>query len=191
MKHLEHLNAHRTRCDHASERSAGTILLLGEDNPQSDDPRHALFPEPPGCAGNRLQEKIFKVDHALYLAMWRTNLCNPTWELQAARARALVIAPQAATVADAVPWKTIVLLGAKVMRAFAEAHSIPEMPPFAERRWCRAYVETPGNVSVHSEPLIYLPHPSGRSQAWNAPAAVHRARALLAVAAPEIPWGDG
>ena len=124
MSNLEHLGAHRVKLNHVSDKAAATILLLGEDNPQSDDPLRALFPEPTGCAGNRLQKKIFKVDRAIYLAMWRTNLCNPTWELGAARARALVIAPQATSVEDAAPWKTIVLLGAKVMRAFAEAHCI-------------------------------------------------------------------
>jgi hypothetical protein len=63
------------------------------------------------------------------------------------------------------------------------------MDPFTARPYTRKIVQTPGNFTVHSGQLLYLPHPSGRCRIWNQAASVHRARALVATYAPGFPWG--
>ncbi len=54
------------------------LLLVGMDNPQSSDPRHALFPHPPGCAGHRLWQIMQEVEpvvtRGMYQNIVKTNL---------------------------------------------------------------------------------------------------------------------
>lgn len=51
-------------------------ILLGKDNPHSDDPGHALMPHPPGCAGHRLW-KLTGLSRPDYLrAFERRNFCD-------------------------------------------------------------------------------------------------------------------
>jgi hypothetical protein len=52
-------------------------LLLGLDNPHSADPRHALFPHPPGSAGHRLFKLSGMKWRKDYLdAFDRANVCD-------------------------------------------------------------------------------------------------------------------
>src|SRR6185312_14593546 len=78
--------------------------------------QNALFPYPVGCAGHRYAELITDVGAATHLATWRTNLCNPRWSMNAARARADLLLRTPGT-----PWSVIVMLGRKVSDAFARA----------------------------------------------------------------------
>ena len=73
----EFLGACRTAFGH-SPPDCARALLIGEDNPLSAVPEHALFPYPVGCAGHRLAG-ILGLGNAAYLALWRTNLCVGGW----------------------------------------------------------------------------------------------------------------
>lgn len=184
---LEHTGACRVPHSPRDEHEGCRVLLLGEDNPQSSEPEHALYDYPEGCAGHRLRSRIFGLSSAAYLALWRTNLCNPTWSTPAARERAKQLLEL-----KTAPWDTIVLLGSKV----AKIVGYPQMPPFSS---CRLRLDTDGarfdrfGDAFAPEPgehqLIYLPHPSGRCREWNDPASYGRARMLMRACVPEINWG--
>jgi hypothetical protein len=144
------------------------ILICGEDNPAQDAPEHALFPHPPGCAGERLQENIFGITRRTYLGLWRINLCADKWSVKTARTTANALLKKD------LPWSTVILLGRKV----ADAADYPN-PTFT--------------VSLKYDGLLQIvsiPHPSGRNRAWNDPANIARVRAMLMNVAPEIPWGE-
>ena len=185
MTHKNHEHEGAVRQTWSGEGSC-RVLLIGEDNPQSSDPEHALYPLPAGCAGNRLQSSILMVAPATYLGLWRTNLCNPTWSMPAARARACHLMSL-----NPAPWNTIVMLGAKVARAFEYPR-----PVFTS---CRLRLLPDRTVfdlldlTFSPEPgefqLVYLPHPSGRCRSWNDPAAPTKARMLMRACVPEIGWG--
>lgn len=161
------------------------VLVVGEDNPQSADPREALYPYPVGCAGYNYAENIANVGSSHHLATWRTNLCNPTWNKKQAELRALDL-----VIAEGVPWRTIVMLGRKVAGAFAGALSAYNPPlkfaPFTITRVLHRVRECPTPTAADLDwiQLVSLPHPSGRCREWGNPVNVHRARALLAAAAP-------
>lgn len=165
------------------------VLLVGEDNPQSAEPEYALYNWPAGCAGNRLQRLILGIPGADYLALWRTNLCNPAWSLKAARARALDILGD-----HSAEWSVVVLLGAKVARAAGYP-----LGPFTTMRaqidgsvprilWDRAG-EAFEPVAERDKLVVSLPHPSGRNLVWNEPANIRRAQMIMRAAVPEIAWG--
>ena len=187
---FEHLGAYRHAVDLDDDNQPPPceVLLVGEDNPQSAWPSHALYPYPVGCAGYNFAENITGVGTSHQLATWRTNLCNPNWSAPKARERAtaLVLTP-------GVPWRVIVMLGRKVSRAFEKALDRyiekPELIlPFSVKRAVHR-VNFAGKVATESDidwiMLVSLPHPSGRCREWNDLATVHRARALLARVAPE------
>lgn len=127
-------------------------LLVGESNPHSADPRHALYPHPPGCAGHRLMNILGLRRWEYMLLFDRANLlgCSPVWFPRAARERAAEL-----LASD----RKLILLGAKVAAAFGFCDG-----PF------RSY---DGRVLV-------LPHPSGRCRVWNDPGAAARAREAVA-----------
>lgn len=191
--HLSHLGACRTAFRGVPD-ACSRILIVGEDNPQSSRPEHALFCAPDGVAGHRLQSKIFAIPRAAYLAIWRTNLCSPTWDLRAARERAReLLAPvKLHDGGQAPPWNVVGLLGAKVAEVAMEAIDHPHpIKPFERRPWTFAIDDQtePKRWMAHSGDMVYIPHPSGRCRAWNDPASVHKVRAIMAEVAPEIPWG--
>lgn len=134
-------------------------LLVGEDNPYSADPRHALFPHPERSAGYRIATVILGLTRAEYLRRFdRVNLCAGKWSAPEARETARRIELRRP------PRAPIILLGRKVADAFGVAR-----PPFS------IYAFDGGR------PRFYLlPHPSGLSRVWNEPGAIERARALLA-----------
>lgn len=151
------------------------VLLVGEDNPQSSEPEHALYNYPPACAGWRLQ-RIFGLEDETYLALDRINLCCPRWSGPESLRRAQ------ACVVNGRPWSVIVMLGAKVRGAFARALGEHRQ---AIEEWSVTEVCDHGVTK-----LLALPHPSGRCQAWNDPRAAVRARTILRELAPEVPWGE-
>lgn len=153
------------------------VLLVGELNPLSPDLRYALYHEPAGSAGDRLRRVVLGVRaRTTYLPLWRTNLCVGSWGVDAAtvRARALCGSEGAADL----PWRLIVALGVRVSGAFMRAARV-RIGLFG------------GPVELASGVLlISLPHPSGRGYGYNDPSEIQRARALLSVAAPDVPWGE-
>lgn len=157
------------------------VLVVGEDNPQSSDPRDALFPYPVGCAGHRYADMITDIGAATHLATWRTNLCNPRWSAKAARERVLEL-----LVKDA-PWTVIVMLGRKVAGAFSQVLALEidgrkfEFDAFTFFDMHKSNGEPFGSRDFT---IVSLPHPSGRNLVWNDQAQIHRARALLARVAP-------
>jgi hypothetical protein len=158
--------------DKHSESTAACrkILLVGEDNPISMDPRYALYHEPNGCSGHRLQRRVFGLDaRRHYLALWRTNLCVGGWDQDMAEERAEQLMPP-------FPWTVIVLLGKKVAKAAGRAlgTTIPAMD-----------VHHASGVAV-----VSLPHPSGRNPVWGSKGVIEQARRLMTSVAPEIPWGE-
>lgn len=145
-------------------------LLVGESNPLSSRPEHALWPWPPGCSGDHLRS-ILGLSLLDYFRLFdRTNLLEGRWLPRAAREAAVALD---ASVPAAVP---LVLLGARVREAFDLSHqallcSWEGLGPWSRwRRW------------------VAVPHPSGRSRAWNRPGSRERARDLvLATLGPSRP----
>ena len=109
------------------------LILVGEDNPYSADPSFALYHLPRGVAGDRLRAHLGLRD-ATYAGLEKVNLCLGKWTAKEANARAGEILVG--------PYDVVVMLGAKVRRAF--------LP--------KASVEFFGDYGG----LVSLPHPSGR-----------------------------
>lgn len=137
------------------------VLLVGMDNPISDDPENALYNWPRGCAGYQLCSHVLDLPGHVYLGIWRTNLCTGGWNAKAARARAKLL-----TTSPDMPWRVVVALGSDVGRA---------MP---------AELEIRGVVR-----LVRIPHPSRRNTRWNDPAYVTAAREAVREFAPEL-WQE-
>lgn len=151
------------------------MILVGEDNPQSAADEHALYPYPQNCAGERLCNRIFALPFtADYLALWRTNLCNPAWSDKQAGKRAWELLAQDA------PWSKLVLLGRKVSKIFEPICNVPSLEPFSIAR-----IDTGQRVFT----VASLPHPSGRCRDWNNAENYERARGVMRALAPSISWG--
>lgn len=140
------------------------VVVVGEDNPFGKDPRYALYHEPENSAGGRLRRLVMGLRVVSYHRYTvRYNLCAGKWsskEAFSSASRLLETHPA--------PPNTLVLLGAKVCRAFCVDYA-----PF----------------TLHDYGVI-LPHPSGRCRAWNNLGAFHVARRLLREARPDVPWGN-
>lgn len=148
------------------------VVLVGEDNPQSTDPRAALWDDPPGCAGARLRD-ILGLDRRTYRRVTRVNLCNPTWNGRAARKEAGRLLKEHKD-------DLLVLLGRRVGNAFGltgwPLMRLGSIWTFDGR------ATLPGSVQV-----ALLPHPSGLNLLWNDPRAVQDARYLLREAGADLP----
>lgn len=181
---VEHVDAVRRWSDTADAVNAGQVLLVGEDNPLSAAPEHALYCYPRGCAGERLQRLILDVPFDVYLGMWRTNLCVGEWSAARARERAgVLLAPEN-------PWSVIVLLGKKVQTAFRTA--------LVKRGYGAAletFTNTPVALGTASQQLsgtgphvqlVALPHPSGLNRVWNTLGVIDRARQVFEVACSDV-----
>lgn len=180
---IYHEDAAREPLEGDHESVAARTLFVGEDNPLSTDPAHALINYPSNCSGHRLQSAILRVDEDDYLATWRTNLCEGGWDLDVARKRARVLCcgdrpwsvwgddldPDAAN-GDDVPARAlhgaIVLLGRRVALAFADLLG-EIMDPFEDRLF-------DGGLRV-----VALPHPSGMNRVWNINGNILRARNVM------------
>lgn len=172
----ERLGAHRIalRADADLDAACARFLLVGELNPISSDPRHALHCAPAGCSGHRLQSRILALPARTYLSVWRTNLCVGQWDMARAVSRARVLL----TGTD-LPWSVVVCLGARVAVAAGRATgqsldaSTPELTRLSDRM-----------------SAVAVPHPSGMCRAWNDPDLARRVRILLASSESAVPWGD-
>ena len=130
------------------------VLLVGESNPYGADPRLALYPSPPGCAGARLCGILLMTGREYLQTFDRTNLLEGSrWSAPWARESA-----NALSVGNRRRYR--VLLGARV----AAAHGVP-FAPYTFRGPCGHW--------------LILPHPSGRSRLWCEPGAAERARRLV------------
>lgn len=127
-------------------------LLVGESNPYGDDSAFALYPMPRGCAGWNLCHRILRMDSMQYIqAFGRVNLLKRgEWSARDARQAAIDLL----CARDVV--EPLILLGARVAKAFRLPYA-----PFTFNE---------------STLIAILPHPSGRSRAWNDPQASQRAR---------------
>jgi hypothetical protein len=183
---LEHNGAHRTWFGDG-EPPRSTVLLVGEDNPRSRDPRHALHFFPSSSAGGRLRA-ILGLARADWLNLWRVNLCVGRWDRAAARARALELL----TDPDP-PWQTVVMLGVKVAEACRYPHDLFTAAHAYQSRGGVAYDEAPGyvrRVDLGQFRAVSLPHPSGLNRVWNASRNWSRAQMLARAVAPDVAWGD-
>lgn len=133
-------------------------ILVGEDNPYGSDPRYALYFEPEHSAGGRLCRLVLGLSGKDYIRGFeRLNLCGSRWSNEEARKSADAIMARAQDAKS-----TIVLLGAKVTRAFQFNYA-----PFTKLDY------------LDKVRVVFLPHPSGRNRVWNEPGAFARARHLL------------
>ncbi len=181
--HEEFLGATRL-VRHDTSVFARGVLLVGEDNPQSADPVHQLFPYPTGCAGERLCNLILGMHTTHdYRAIWRTNLCSPSWDSKEAITRAYVLMGderrqlhlgEGRVMQEPIPWRTIIMLGRKVAKIFQ--HVTGHLDPFESSQ-------------AKGLTFLSLPHPSGLCREWNDPEAIRRTRRVLRELEPEIPWG--
>lgn len=165
---------HLDACRIAGPDACRLVLIVGEDNPLSADPRYALYHEPAGCAGHRLQSSILGLfPRKSYLPIWRTNLCVGGWRPDMAVDRARVLCRTGS------PWKLVIMLGVKVSDAFAEATHVLVSP-----------LDASGIIRGPEIRLVHLPHPSGRNLVWNDRRKISAARSILGRLCPGVPWGE-
>lgn len=147
------------------------VVLVGESNPYSLEPRHALLPWPAASAGARLR-RILDMGELEYLRTFaRFNLLGPgeAWSAQLVRARAgSIFGGYVSSEAC-----RVVLLGARVTAAFGWP-----LNPFHVAAVCEREADAFEEGFVVR--ALRLPHPSGRCRAWNEPGAAARARAAVA-----------
>ena len=160
-------------------------ILIGESNPYGADPEMALYPLPPHASGGRLQRLVMGVRRHRYVEFERHNLCEEPWRIREARSMAGALTRSSRG-------RVLVLLGRKVAHAFGEK----DTPPFSlvdvgegERYLRRMPSATPPHGSSWTR-LLLLPHPSGLNRQWQQPGAVERARRILRVVCPDVPWGE-
>lgn len=157
--------------------TTGSLLLVGEDNPQGNE---ALHPEPANGAGARLMG-ILGLGRDAYAKLARRNLCGLFWDDAAAASTARVLLEE--------KHRTVVMLGRKVARAFERATKRRAPHPFAWTYWWagsedeeRAKAVREGAAQITRDELtmlLALPHPSGRCREWNDSRLLHLARYLL------------
>lgn len=144
------------------------IFLVGESNPVSASPRHALYPFPVHHSGGRLCFDILKMDYREYLrAFERRNVLQlaegERWSAPKAREAARLIGEEAHAAWGPGGTPRMVVLGQKVCAAFG----VPYQPLQAYQS--RACID-----------FFVLPHPSGLNRMWNEPFAYDRAREAFA-----------
>lgn len=123
-------------------------VIIGMNNPLSDDPRAALWPDPPGCTGWRLWQMLHERTGASqrdYLRAFerRNLLVGKHWDPVAARAASEGLW-------EALEGRTVLLLGQDVRRVLW----LPREPELLWRSeagvtWCS------------------VPHPSGLNRWYN------------------------
>lgn len=124
-------------------------VLLGMNNPISDDPRHALYPHPPSCTGARLQ-RFSGLDKETYLRVFdrRNVIGGQQWDAKLAKARA--------------PFLRQELLGRHVVLLGAPVNSV--MRGGTKYELARAFRWTPDG---HGGWMALAPHPSGLNHFYN------------------------
>lgn len=124
-------------------------VLLGMNNPISDDPRHALYPHPPSCTGARLQ-RFSGLDKRTYLEVFdrRNVIGGQAWDAKLARSRAPALREE--------------LLGRHVVLLGAPVNSV--MRGGTKYELARAFRWTPDGSGGW---LALVPHPSGLNHFYN------------------------
>lgn len=145
-------------------------LLVGELNPYGSDPRMALYPRPRLAAGNRLRLHLGLTDRQYLDLFDRANLCVGRWSAGAARDKAWELFGEGYRLGR----PAIILLGRKVTDAFRGS-----IIKDAYSNAMEACAEPFRVLDAVAPKIVLLPHPSGRSRAWNDPMARDKARALL------------
>lgn len=146
------------------------IVICGEVNPYGKDPKFALYHLPRNASGNKLREHLGLPDH-VYARLRKVNLCTGTWLIT----KAMETVMRERVTADL---RVVVMLGAKVRRAFWRSFDDPSPP-----EWFSA-------TKLGDRSYVYLPHPSGLNHLWNARDARERARRVMVSVAPEVNWGE-
>ena len=142
-------------------------LLVGLQNPLSDDPRYALYPEPDGCTGHRLYEMLgVPWTHRSYLrAFDRVNLLRGDEQVGGRGYMSRLRRGCGRLVDEIVDRKsmTVVLLGADVFRAVFERRA-----PWLT--WRERSVVGRGYQRIGFKVrFLALPHPSGQNRWYNRP----------------------
>lgn len=128
-----------------------TPVILGMNNPISSDPRHALYPHPPGCTGHRLW-RFSGLDQDVYLTAFerRNVLDGRAWSMPEARK----VQPR---LREEFQGRTVVILGQPV-NSIIRGGTPHELAP--------AFSWTPdGHGGWHAK----VPHPSGLNHFYNDP----------------------
>jgi hypothetical protein len=144
--------------------------LVGEHNPYGADSYYALYPAPDGSAGARLCDFLDLTRREYLRRFERRNLLSSLpWSAKRAREAA------AALRAELVDGDCLVLLGAKVARAFGYDFEILKK----HREIVREDERGGGFAQLVICRVLVAPHPSGLSRAWNDPTMPARLRAAL------------
>lgn len=156
--------------------SSGRVLLIGEQPPPgaSTSNHSPLFPLPSGCSGHRLRVVSGLSKYEYLRAFDRLNLIpypSEKWPRDEAVWAALSLV-RGCALRD----RRVVLLGTKVRDAFSVW--VPSLLQSPVGEWRHHLV----GGGFH---LALLPHPSGRSRAWNDPGVRRKAKALLQQAAAD------
>ena len=138
-------------------------LLLGMNNPLSDDPEFDLYPYPEGSAGWRLWKMLPEgtTRRQYFDAFDRRNLLRArAWDVRAAREAAQALLPE-------LDGRLVVVLGSDVRAAL----SLPRAEPLS-------WNETAVSAGVLR--WVAFPHPSGRNHWFNQLKNMRAATRLLA-----------
>jgi hypothetical protein len=134
------------------------ILIVGLDNPQSSDPRYALFPHPSGCAGHRLMSMMQEVSEQIrqrdYINIPKSNLFSCGRMPKKNKNGFLLMAATTLTMSMEGSNQKVILLGNEVRNAVLGkkiGESLREMT-FVKLLGCQ---------------YAWIPHPSGRNQYYN------------------------
>lgn len=141
-------------------------LLLGMNNPLSDDPEYDLYPYPEGCTGWRLWKMLPDgTPRTQYLEAFdrRNVLHSRAWDRQAARQAGQKLLPE-------LMGRVVVVLGSDVRAALG-------LPP-AEPLLMSEYPIQAGGVEDDLR-WVAFPHPSGRNRWFNDPGNQFAARQLF------------
>ncbi len=144
-------------------------LIVGEQPGPNSSRACPMFPYPASSAGGRLLAMSDIPIHEYLTLLRRINVqeVNGPWRLLGARARAAVIAEDAASLYGPL---RVVLCGRRVAKAFW----LGDLPWFKRYRF-------PQPDWQHT--YVVVPHPSARNQLYNDPTVAHRAGAAVRWAA--------
>lgn len=138
------------------------VLLVGLDNPQSSDPRYALYPYPSGCAGWRLWASVIQIHDPMfteraYMRIPKTNLF-PVGSAVRCGKRAVEQAGELLRLQLRGQSKHVVLLGTVVRDAVMGRNTGECEHPMA------SFVRLKQGDNTQ---YAWIPHPSGRNHFYN------------------------
>lgn len=144
------------------------VLIIGMNNPLSMDPKYALYPHPPGCAGwnlwKKMEDAVPEFDQVDYKTTFdRVNLVRGEWNDGLAVSKAAQMLKE-----DALHDRHVLLLGERVQRSFRVAGC--DVREFGQFKFFLPPIPKAKRMWAH------VPHPSGRSRVWNDPAVRDEAR---------------